>query len=50
MIENRKWFKGCRDRGLNTINFRHGNYVNEEKSKKYSLIKLRRNEENLIAS
>ena len=27
MIENRKWFKGSRDRVLNTI---HGRYINSD--------------------
>ena len=50
MIENSKWFKGSRDRGLNTINFRHKNLDNGENLKKFNLIRSIRNDENLIAS
>ena len=50
MIENRKWFKGSKDRGLNAIKVRHINSDNEENLEKYNLVTLIRNEENLIAS
>ena len=50
MIENRKWFKGSRDRVLSTIQVRYINSHNEENLKKIKLIKLIRIEENLIAS
>ena len=50
MIENKKWFKGCRDRLLNDLTIRHINSDKEENLKKFNLIKLIRNEEDLIAS
>ena len=50
MIENRKWFKGSRDRVINTIHVRFINSDNEENLKKFKLLKLIRNEDNLIAS
>ena len=50
MIKNRKWFKGSRDRVINAIHVRYINFDNEENLRKFKLIKLIRNEENLIAS
>jgi len=50
MIENKKWFKGSRERVINTIHVRYINSDNEENLKNFKLIKLIRNEENLIAS
>ena len=40
MIENRKWFKGSRDRGLITFKFIYINTHNEENLKKNNLINL----------
>ena len=50
MIENRKWFKGSRDRVINTIHIRCINSDNEENLKIFNLKTLIKNEENLIAS
>ena len=50
MIENRKWFKGSRDRGLITFKFININTHNEENLKRNNLIKLIRYKENLMAS
>ena len=49
MIENRKWFKGSRDRGLITFKFIYINTHNEE-SLKNSSIKLLTDHEDLKAS
>ena len=50
MIEYRKWFKGSRDRVVNTIHVRNINSYNEENLNSFKLINLLKNEENLIAS
>ena len=50
MIENRKWFKGSRDRGLITFNFICINNHNEEFLKKINSIKLKSDHEDFKAS
>ena len=50
MIENRKWFKGSRDRGLITFKFIYINTHNEEFLKKNKSIKLIKDHEDLKAS
>ena len=50
MIENRKWFKGSRDRGLITFKFIYINTDNEENLKINNLIKLITDKEDLKAS
>ena len=50
MIENRKWFKGSRDRGLITFKFIYINTHNEIFLKKYNSIKLLTDHEDLKAS
>ena len=50
MIENGKWFKGCRDRGLITFKFIYISTHNEENLKRNNLIKLITDKENLMAS
>ena len=50
MIENRKWFKGSRDRGLITFKFININTNNEENLKRNNLIKLITDNEDLKAS
>jgi len=49
MIENRKWFKGSRDRGLFTFKFIYINTHNEENLKKNNSIKLITDNEDLRA-
>ena len=50
MIENRKWFKGSKDRGLLTFKFICINTHNEEFSKKNNSIKLITDQKDLKAS
>ena len=50
MIENRKWFKGSRDRGLITFKFIYISTYNEENLKRNNLIKLITDNEDLKAS
>tara|TARA_Y100001933_G_scaffold77420_1_gene78639 strand:- start:166 stop:318 length:153 start_codon:yes stop_codon:yes gene_type:complete len=50
MIENKKWFKGCRDRVINTIHTRYINSDNEENLKINNLIKFTTDKEDLKAS
>ncbi len=50
MIGNRKWFKGCRDRGLITFKFININTHNEENLKRNNLIKLIKDDYYLKAS
>ncbi len=50
MIENRKWFKGSRDRGLITFKFIYISTNNEENLKRNNLIKLITDNEDLKAS
>ena len=50
MIENRKWFKGSRDRGLITFKFININTHNEENFKRNNLIKLITDNDDLKAS
>ena len=50
MIENRKWFKGSRDRRLITFKFININTHNEENLKRNNLIKLITDNEDLKAS
>ena len=50
MIENRKWFKGSRDRRLYAFKVIHKNTDSEENLKKNNLNKLLRNHEEIIAS
>jgi len=50
MIENRKWFKGSRDRGLNTFKFIYIKTHNEENLKRNNLIKLITDNDDLKAS
>ena len=50
MIENRKWFKGSKDRGLITFKFICINTNNEEFSKKNNSIKLITDHKDLKAS
>ena len=50
MIENRKWFKGSRDRVINTIHIRYINSDNEENLQINNLIKLITDKEDLKAS
>ena len=50
MIENRKWFKGSRDRRLYDFKVIYKNTDNEENLNKNNLIKLLRNNEEVIAS
>ena len=49
MIENRKWFKGSRDRGLITFKLIYINTHNEKNLKKNNLIKLITDNEDLKA-
>ena len=49
MIENRKWFKGSRDRGLISFKFIYINIHNEENLKKNNLINLITDNEDLKA-
>ena len=50
MIENRKWFKGSRDRVLITFKFININTHNEENFKRNNLIKLITDYDDLKAS
>ena len=50
MIENRKWFKGSRDRGLITFKFINISTYNEENLKRNNLIKLITDNDDLKAS
>ena len=50
MIENRKWFKGSRDRGLIPFKFIYISTYNEENLKRNNLIKLITDNEDLKAS
>ena len=50
MIENRKWFKGSRDRGLITFKFININTHNGENLKRNNLIKLITDNDDLKAS
>ena len=50
MIENRKWFKGSRDRGLITLKFIYIRTHNEENLKRNNLIKLITDNDDLKAS
>jgi len=50
MIENRKWFKGSKDRGLITFKFICINTHNEEFLKKNNSIKLITDHKDLKAS
>ena len=50
MIENRKWFKGSRNRGLNNINLLTINHENKKIYKEDNCIKFKNNNEDLIAS
>ena len=50
MIDDRKWFKGSRDRGLITFKFININTHNEENLKRNNLIKLITDNDDLKAS
>jgi len=50
MIENRKWFKGSRDRGLITFSFINIDTHNKEYLKRNNLIKLITDNDDLKAS
>ena len=50
MIENRKWFKGSRDRGLITFKLIYISTHNEENLKRNNLIKLITDNDDLKAS
>ena len=50
MIENRKWFKGSRDRGLITFKCIYISTYNEENLKRNNLIKLITDNDDLKAS
>ena len=50
MIENRKWFKGSRDRGLITFKLIYINTHNKENLKRNNLIKLITDNKDLKAS
>ena len=50
MIENKKWFKGSRDRGINTFKFININTHNEKNLKENKLVNLIKHNEDLIAS
>ena len=50
MIENRKWFKGSRDRGLITLKFIYINTHNEENLRRNNLITSKIDNEDLKAS
>ena len=50
MTENRKWFKGSRDRGLFPSKVTYINNENKEYLKINNLIRLIKNNENFMAS